>query len=152
MLDGAIQSLLAVRHEMHPHVLEAAGLEAAVRQVAQMTARRGGFELTLELDELPDRAASDRVLFSVFRELITNVLKHAGARQETVTVRALPDTRILIVTDDGRGFDPNVAEERLTQGHIGLPSRRVRLETVGGTLEISRGENGGTVAAARVPA
>jgi two-component system NarL family sensor kinase len=78
--DGAIQSLLAARHdvedvaarapddaaleradealldvvrqlrsaifELHPHVLEDAGLEAAIRQVAETAARRSGFELT----------------------------------------------------------------------------------------------------------
>ena len=183
--DGAIQSLLAARHdlehvalaaprsgelaradetllgvvrqlrstifEMHPHVLDAAGLDAAVKQVAEMSALRGGFDLTLELDELPDQAANDRVLFSVFRELITNVVKHADARHVKVTLRALPDSRALIVADDGRGFDPDAAEERLRQGHIGLRSQRVRLETVGGVLEIFPGKTGGTVAAARVP-
>jgi two-component system, NarL family, sensor kinase len=184
--DGAIQSLLAARHdlervalaapesrelaradeallgvvrelrstifEMHPHVLDAAGLDAAVKQLAEVAALRGGFDLTLELDELPDPTANDRVLFSVFRELMTNVVKHAGARQVKVTLRALPVGRVLIVADDGHGYDPSAADERLREGHIGLRSQRVRVETVGGTLEISRGETGGTVAEARVPA
>jgi two-component system, NarL family, sensor kinase len=184
--DGAIQSLLAARHdlehvavaapesaelaradealldvvrqlrstifEMHPHVLDAAGLDAAVKQVAELAALRGGFELTLELDELPSQVANDRILFSVFRELITNVVKHAGARHVTVALRVLPGSREVTVADDGHGFDPDAAEERVRKGHIGLRSQRVRLATVGGGLEISRGENGGTVAAAFVPA
>jgi two-component system NarL family sensor kinase len=184
--DGAIQSLLAARHdlehvslsarsspqlaradealldvvrqlrstifEMHPHVLDAAGLDAAVKQVAEMSALRGGFDLTLELDELPDQTANDRVLFSVFRELMTNVVRHADARQVKVTLHALPDSRVVTVADDGHGFDPDAAEEVVSEGHIGLRSQRVRLETVGGRLDIRRGKNGGTVAAARVPA
>jgi two-component system NarL family sensor kinase len=137
---------------MHPHVLEAAGLDAAVKQLAEVAALRGGFDLTLELDELPDQTANDRVLFSVFRELITNVVKHAGAREVKVSLRALPDSRVLTVADDGHGYDPSAADERLRQGHIGLRSQRVRVETVGGTLEICRREHGGTVAEARVPA
>jgi two-component system NarL family sensor kinase len=183
--DGAVQSVLAVRHdlehvavatpdseelaradeallevvrqlrstifEMHPHVLEAAGLAAAVRQVAELAARRGEFELTLDLDESSGQSAGDRVLFSVFRELITNVVKHAGAQHVTITLRALPAARLLTVADDGRGFDPDLAEARASEGHIGLPSQRVRLETVGGSLEISAAERGGTVAVARVP-
>jgi two-component system, NarL family, sensor kinase len=183
--DGAIQSLLAIRHdlehvavtagesealtradealldvvrqmrstifEMHPHVLEAAGLAAAVKQVAELAARRAGFELTLELHELPHRPSIDRVLFSVFRELITNAAKHADARHVTVTLRALSDARMLIVADDGRGFDPAEVQDRVAEGHIGLRSQQVRLETVAGTLEIGRGEGGGTVATVRVP-
>jgi two-component system NarL family sensor kinase len=150
-LLGVVRQLRSTIFEMHPHVLDAAGLDAAVKQVAEMSALRGGFDLTLELDELPDPAANDRVLFSVFRELITNVVKHANARHVKVTLRELPDSRVLIVADDGRGFDPNAAEERLSVGHIGLRSQRVRLETVGGVLEIFPGKTGGTVAAARVP-
>jgi two-component system NarL family sensor kinase len=183
--DGAIQSLLAIRHdletaavsapesqdlaradeallgvvrqlrsaifELHPHVLEAAGLEAAIRQVAEVAAQRGEFELALELDSLPRAAAADRVLFSVFRELITNVVKHARAGRVTVRLTAEAGSRTLTVIDDGRGFDADRAARQVGEGHIGLPSQRIRLETVGGGLEIARGERGGTVATAHVP-
>lgn len=183
--DGAIQSLLAARHdieeaavrapgdpaldraddalltvvrqlrsaifELHPHVLEEAGLEAALRQVAEGAARRAGFELTLDLDQLPERRDLDRVLFSVARELLTNVTKHAGARHVTVTLHEEGGERTVAVLDDGSGFDPAVLEERVGQGHIGLASQGIRLETAGGRLEVGPAPGGGTLAVARVP-
>ncbi len=151
VLLGVVRELRAAIFELHPHVLDEAGLEAAVRQVAEVAARRAGFELTLELDDLPPRA-SDRLLFSVARELLTNVVKHAEAHRVTVTLRDVDGERALSVRDDGTGFDGAVLAQRLAQGHIGLASQRVRLESAGGGLEIEPAPGGGTLASARVPA
>jgi two-component system NarL family sensor kinase len=150
-LLGAVRELRSAIFELHPHVLEEAGLEAAVRQVAETTARRGGLGLTLELDPLPARAELDRMLFSVARELLTNVVKHAHAHHVTVTLHELAGERALSVSDDGDGFDPGVLAERLTHGHIGLASQRVRLESAGGRLDVGPAQGGGTLAVAHVP-
>jgi two-component system NarL family sensor kinase len=183
--DGAVQTLLAVRHdiedvairapaeaaldraddallgvvrdlrlaifELHPHVLEEAGLEAAVRQVAEAAARRGGFSLELELDELPAHETVDRLLFSAGRELLTNVVKHAHAEHVVVTLRDSDGERVLTVSDDGGGFDAAMLGARPSTGHIGLASHRVRLETAGGRLEIGPAQGGGTIASAALP-
>ena len=52
LLDVASQLRSAI-FELHPHVLDEAGLEAALRQIAETAAHRAGLELTLELDMLP---------------------------------------------------------------------------------------------------
>lgn len=85
LLD-VVRQLRSAIFELHPHVLEEAGLDGADRQVAETAARRSGFRLTLELEPLPPRGDTDRLLFSVARELITNVSKHAEARVVTVTL------------------------------------------------------------------
>ena len=183
--DGAIQSLLATRHdleeaavqrpgnealeraddallevvrqlrstifELHPHVLEEAGLEAALRQVANAAARRGDFSVTFEIDPLSARAEQDRLLFSVGRELLTNVAKHARAHRVTVTLHEVGGERVLTVLDGGEGFDPGVLPKRLLEGHVGLASQRVRLESAGGGLELGPASGGGTLAVARLP-
>jgi two-component system, NarL family, sensor kinase len=150
-LLGVVRELRSTIFELHPHVLDEAGLEAAVRQVAETAARRAGFELTLELDQLPAHADLDRLMFSVARELLTNVTKHAQARHVTVRLHDSGGARLLMVRDDGKGFDTSALAKRLAQGHIGLASQRVRVESAGGTLEVERGPGGGTVATARVP-
>jgi two-component system NarL family sensor kinase len=151
-LLGVVRDLRSAIFELHPHVLDEAGLEAALRQVAEVAARRAGFTLELELDPLSARADADRLLFSVARELLTNVVKHAGATQVSVTLRELRGERVLSVRDDGRGLDSGLLAERVSQGHIGLASQRVRLETAGGSLEVAPAPDGGTLAIARLPA
>lgn len=150
LLDVARQLRSAI-FELHPHVLDEAGLEAAVRQVAETAAQRGGLELTLTLDQLPVHEEVDRMLFSVARELITNVVKHAHATKLTVTLREHGGERILTVSDNGSGFDPAVLSQQLARGHVGVASQRMRLETFGGRLELVPRPEGGTRAIARVP-
>ncbi len=150
LLDVASQLRSAI-FELHPHVLDEAGLEAALRQIAETAAHRAGLELTLELDMLPAHKEHDRILFSVARELITNVVKHAQATAMTVTLREHGGERILTVSDNGSGFDPAVLSAQLARGHVGVASQRLRLETLGGRLELIARPDGGTRAIARLP-
>ena len=91
------------------------------------------------------------MLFSVARELITNVVKHAHARNLRVTLHEVASERILTVIDDGAGFDPSVLSEQLARGHVGVASQRMRLERLGGDLALQRRPGGGTEAVARIP-
>ncbi len=146
-----VRELRSAIFDLHPHVLEEVGLEAAVRQVAEVSAMRAGFELTLDLDDLPRLHDQDRLLYSVARELLSNVVRHADAHHVTVALHDADGERVLTVTDDGQGVDVKVLAERLTHGHIGLASQRVRLESAGGQLEVAPRPHGGTVAAAHIP-
>ncbi len=56
----------------------------------------------------------------------------------------------LVVSDDGRGFPPDRPAEALAEGHVGLASQRVRVEAVGGTMDVTSGPDG-TRAEIRLP-
>jgi two-component system, NarL family, sensor kinase len=58
----------------------------------------------------------------------------------------------LMITDDGRGIRPGAIEQQLAEGHIGLTSRRVRLEAAGGSMTVRAAGPVGTVAEVEVPA
>jgi two-component system NarL family sensor kinase len=49
---------------------------------------------------------------------------------------------VLVVADDGRGFAPERPSEALAEGHVGLASQRVRVEAVGGTMDVDSGPDG----------
>lgn len=147
-VSGQLRSAI---FELHPYVLDEAGLEAAVRQVAEAGARRASLELALDLQPLPAHTEIDRMLFSVARELITNVVKHAEATRLEVTLHDEGGERILVVSDNGSGFDPAVLSQQLAHGHVGVASQRLRLERFGGRLDFTRRPDGGTRAVARIP-
>jgi two-component system NarL family sensor kinase len=146
-----VRELRSAIFELHPHVLEEIGLEAAVRQVAEVSALRGGFELTLDLDDLAHRHDQDRLLYSVARELLSNVVRHAEAHHVTVALHDSDDKRMLTITDDGKGVDVRVLADRVSRGHIGLASQRLRMESAGGRLDVEPAPGGGTIAAAAIP-
>ena len=136
--------------ELHPYVLDEAGLDAAVRSVATRAATRAGVEL--RLDVVPGAGGKhDQLLFSAVRELVANVVRHAKARVLSVTLRPVGDEVLLVVEDDGTGLDPERLGERLADGHIGLASQRVRIESAGGRMSVVSRPGLGTRAEVRLP-
>jgi PAS domain S-box-containing protein len=155
--DNLEQGLAAARtflFDLRPPLLDSAGLEPALRQQLAKLAERAGWktEIAWLLDERLDRDL-ETVAFRVAQEALANVARHADAT--AVWVRAErdgPDV-VLQVADDGVGFDPPAARERAAAtGHLGLRSMAERIQTAGGSLEISSGPGHGTRVVLRLPA
>jgi len=80
------------------------------------------------------------------QEALTNILKHAQARQAEVDLRIGPsDVRIQIV-DDGKGFDLSTVAAR-RDGGLGVMGMRERAELLGGRLQVTSGPRGTRVEA-----
>jgi signal transduction histidine kinase len=137
--------------ELHPYVLEEAGLKAALRSIAQQAATRAGLDVRLDL-RYENRHAREPLLFSAARELLSNVVRHAGASHVSVGLVERDGEVELTVEDDGCGFPPERLAERLANGHVGLASQRFRLEAAGGSLELAAAPGRGTRVAVRLPA
>lgn len=175
--DDAVQNLLAARHELagggdvafvqqgldrtiaqlrdavfdlYPAALDHAGLGAALEAVAAHAGRRAGFTWQVEVDEAA-AGPYDQLLFSLARELIINVAKHAGAAHVTVRVRKMPAELQLEVADDGGGLDPARLRRAPLEGHIGLASATERVEALDGVLEIASEPGQGTLVRVRIP-
>ena len=152
-LTQSAQLLRATVSELHPAVLEQSGLAAAVSGIARTAAERAGLELDLEVSGWPatTRTPADLLLFGTARELLANVVRHAGAVTCVVRLDLRASRAELIVADDGVGADPATVAGRLAEGHIGLNSHRVRIEAAGGTFTLRTPASGGTVVAVSVP-
>jgi two-component system NarL family sensor kinase len=139
--------------ELHPAVLERLGLAQALRDLARTTEARGGFAVTLELDGWEEgvRSPADGLLYATARELLSNVVKHAGASAVHINLGHSGELAQLVITDDGRGIPDGAVEASLDGGHIGLASHRVRLEAAGGGLSMTGATPSGTIATVDVP-
>jgi two-component system, NarL family, sensor kinase len=149
-LASTVTQLREAVFELHPHVLEAAGLESALTTVAEGAARSGRFQLRLDTKAV-GRSPHERLALSAAREVLTNVGKHADATRVQVRLAEEDGYVVVSIRDDGRGIDEQALADRVAQGHIGLASHRARLESVGGTLILHRLPAGGTSAEIRVP-
>jgi PAS domain S-box-containing protein len=151
------QGLAAARtflFDLRPPLLDSAGLEPALRQQLAKLVERTGWktEVDWRLQERLDREL-ETVVFRVAQEALANAARHADAT--TVWVRAERDGRdvVLEVADDGVGFDPPAARERAAAtGHLGLRSMAERIQTAGGSLEITSGPGHGTRVVLRLAA
>ena len=149
-LADTIARLREAVFELHPYILEAAGLEAALTTVAERAARSGRFQVRLETRSI-GRSPHERLLLSAARELLTNVARHADARHVLLSLAEEDGYIVVSIQDDGRGFEEAAVADRVAQGHIGLASHRARLEHVGGTLLVEPAPARGTRAEIRVP-
>jgi two-component system NarL family sensor kinase len=149
-LETTIAELREAVFELHPYVLEQAGLEAALRATGQRAARRGGFRIHFDLAS-KQRHETEGLLFGAARELLTNAAVHAEAANVFVELGELDGFVRLEVRDDGRGFDPAVLAERVAAGHIGLQSQRERVESAGGRFEIRSTPGRGTAVQVELP-
>jgi two-component system, NarL family, sensor kinase len=150
-LSDTISALREAVFELHPYVLDQAGLEAALRAVGQRAARQAGFELHFEL-AYRHRHPHERLVLSASRELLANAARHAHATSVWIELGERGGELVLAVRDDGQGFNPKILPARLAEGHIGLQSQRERIESVGGRLELRSAPGQGTSVTVRLPA
>jgi PAS domain S-box-containing protein len=131
--------------ELRPTALDDLGLRAALANYVQDWSRRVDIPAELHTSGLLDeRLASEleTTLYRVAQEALTNVAKHAQARRVDVILERQADSVLLIVEDDGVGFD---AEEDNGSGRgFGLIGMQERAALVGATVEVESTAGKGT--------
>lgn len=138
-LAEAIKASRSLTAELSPPVLHEKGLVAGLEWLAQRMRDRHGLEVHIEADRamFPLSEHARVLLFEAVRELLLNVVKHAGVGCAEVRL-ACHDSEIRVsVADRGAGFDPGrVAAGGSSGGGFGLFSIHERLEYLGGRMEV----------------
>ncbi len=126
--------------------LSAGMLGARLRSLlqGQTTAR---WEVDIQLGEDDLDSATERHVYLLARELISNVERHAQAETATLTLRCEDDRIRLIVRDDGVGFDVN----DVPAARVGVRSIQQRTGDMGGSVIFDSGGGRGTTVTIEVP-
>jgi PAS domain S-box-containing protein len=138
LLAESIRACRSMTVELSPPILHT-GLPAALNWLVKSVHGTHGLHVTLDLQAPVDPGRDDLriVLFQATRELLFNVVKHAGVKEASVTLSSLePDQLCLVVSDRGRGFVVEQVADPSAQGGFGLFSIRERLALLGGCLEL----------------
>ncbi|MEI6253202.1 MAG: ATP-binding protein [Mycobacteriaceae bacterium] len=136
---------------LHPQVLAQVGLSAAVRDLVQRYEQRWGTAISADIDEV-GKPESEALIHRAARELLANVHKHSQATHIDVMLRREAGQTVLRVSDDGIGFDPEILARRVSEGHIGLASLVVAIESAGGSMDFEAEPlGGGSVVTVTVP-
>lgn len=150
ILLDAIQMAREVTSDLSPPLLPGEGLAQALQWLAASMVRRFGLTVEVRADSelsVPDEAVRT-LLFSLVRELLFNVTKHAGVDRAEVHLRETDDKLEITVDDQGSGFDPG---ELQGGTGLGLGSAAQRLELFGGDIQINSKPGEGTRITIRVP-
>ena len=148
ILNQCIAESRSLTVEISPPILYDMGLAAALEWLGRHVQQTYGLAVSVAADPAADPETEDvRVLlFQSVRELLFNVVKHAGVRRAEVTMSAssVQDVRIT-VADEGAGFTPTEARVGRRAGTgFGLFSIRERLELLGGEFGVASTPGQGT--------
>ena len=142
-------------HLIHPPVLDDFGAVAAIESMAAKYRETSGVQVRVECRDPTIRftPAVELLLFRVFQEAVTNVLKHAAATRVDVRVGLAGGNVRLEIADDGCGFDAQgYFRAPPASAGLGLISMRERVGHLGGSFRVASRRNGGTRIVVTVPA
>jgi two-component system sensor histidine kinase UhpB len=145
--ERALDDLRRIARELRPEALDDLGLVNALIALCTRVAEQSGLDIERQLEgHAPSHAPElDLVIYRVAQESLTNVVRHADASRVIVAFGSEGDRLRLRISDDGRGIGDAAGS---TNGIAGM---RERAALVGGRLEITRGELGGTAVCLDVP-
>jgi signal transduction histidine kinase len=157
-LDAILAESLAVSRsltaDLSPSVLYRGTFPAAVQWLGRWYEDRHGLAVTVMVEQDVEVEAEEvRItLFRSIRELLFNIVKHAGIKAAEVRVGRDDGTVLICVSDNGVGFDAaEVRAREGTAGSFGLFSLRERLGALGGSVDVISAPGGGTRVDLRAP-
>ena len=152
--EQCLQQVRTLSYLLHPPLLDEMGLGSALRWFAKGFAERSNIDVRVHLVEdsgspLPRGIAT--TLFRVVQEALSNVHRHSDSATALITLHRGEDAIRLEIADRGRGLKrPIDGRDDVQAIGVGISGMRVRLEQLGGRLEIES-DGSGTRVVARVP-
>jgi PAS domain S-box-containing protein len=142
-LNQVLENLHRVAMALRPASLDHVGLVPALSQHVEAIGEKHGLKVSFKSGKIRKRmpANVETVLYRIVQEALTNVVRHAHATRVDVVLTVRDDKLVVIVEDDGIGFDPEAA---MTGEHLGLFGIRERAEMIDGMLEIESAPGKGT--------
>ncbi len=140
--------------ELRPVALDELGLTRALAGYLDAWLTRTGIAVdfvSAGVDELRLPRAIETTLYRVVQESMNNVYKHAAASSVSVSVSRRADQVLLIVEDNGRGFNYEEVSAEGDNARIGIAGMRERAAIVGGELTIESSVGSGTTVRVTVP-
>jgi PAS domain S-box-containing protein len=149
-VNEALASVKRIAKEIRPPQLDALGLVGAIQWDIDQTEKKTGLKgiVSVEPADFEIKGQISTVLYRVFREALTNILRHAQAEQIFIRLSQRLDSVILTIRDDGRGITKKELKGTSSLGLVGI---RERIRMVGGTLVIEGKTGSGTLLSIEVP-
>jgi signal transduction histidine kinase len=148
MAATALAEVRHLAHRMRPARIEERGLTAAIRDLAGQSGFPVRVHVDPELEPMPALEPTMTVgVYRIVQEALANSARHSGAPVAHVSIGLRERHLLVLVSDEGRGFNPRTAVDP----GIGLAGMYERAELLGGTLSIQSAEGRGTTIALDLP-
>ncbi len=135
LIDEAYLKVRSIAHAKNAGVIANQGLLLAVQMMAEKISSADKIKIEVIHFGLNKRLENtlELTLFRIIQELVTNIIKHAEAKNATINISLYDKNLNIIIEDDGKGFD--IKKVNLNNG-MGISSIKTRVEHLGGTFTI----------------
>lgn len=150
LTESMIHSIRRIAHDLLPPALEDLGLAEAMRIYSDEFELRSGISIHFytELDMLELPLDTCKALYRIYQESLTNVAHYANAEQVEASLDLENDQILLLISDNGVGFN---IEELIHKEPLGIIGMRERAVMIGGKFEIRSIPDSGTTVLVTVP-
>lgn len=154
VLDKTIRQIRNLMFELRPVILETDGIRATIEQYATNLRQTDGMNVRLDLqfNETGLSMESQRCIFDIVREALSNIRRHAHTLEAWISMKADQNTLVVVVKDNGLGFDFGaVQRDYSSRGSLGMLNMMERAAFVNGSLSIESVPGYGTAVRLVVP-
>jgi PAS domain S-box-containing protein len=152
--DRTMKAVRDLALDLHPSILDEAGLANALRAYVDRQVRVPGLDVSLSVSPTLERLPHELrgALYRIAQSALANVVRHSRAHAVQLEAAVKEGALELVVRDDGVGFDLDATLPRVSSGvSLGLLGMQERAELVGGTIEFESAPGRGTTVTARFP-
>jgi PAS domain S-box-containing protein len=155
LVGTVMQEMHHLAWELRPPLLDDWGLKTALGRYIEGWQERFGIQADFQAFGLEDHRLPSSIgttIYRIVQEALTNVLKHAQAKQVSVVLECRQAQVIVVVEDDGQGFEAQaVLEQADTKQKLGLLGMQERISLVGGALDIESQPGCGATVFLKIP-
>ncbi|HTY98828.1 MAG TPA: ATP-binding protein, partial [Rhodocyclaceae bacterium] len=146
LIEDTEASLRGICADLRPTALEYGGLAAAIKEWGQMFSSRTGIPVAVVANNPSEKLPADveTKLFRIVQEALTNCAKHARAKRIEVSWTITADQGVLVISDDGVGFDTSKTAQQRRGSSLGLVTMGERAEFIGGDFSLQSQPGQGT--------
>jgi len=149
LIGEACLEVRRISHNMMPHALTLSGLKGALEDLGEQLNEQG-YTTTFEINSLPESLSETKkvMLFRLIQEIISNIRKHAQAKNILIQLLHHKQELNLLIEDDGVGFNYNSA---IKNEGVGIKSINSRVEFLDGSIDWDSKPNEGTAININIP-
>lgn len=150
VLDDAMDVKRRVVENLRPALLDHFGLPLALQAYFEETCAKAGLACKTEVPDVVEKIPQELAiaLFRVGQEALTNIIRHARAKNVLLVVDVDENNYRVRISDDGIGMDPEKLTGAMSHGLLGM---RHRIETLNGKIDIATNEGHGINIQVQVP-
>ncbi|NMA92266.1 MAG: GAF domain-containing sensor histidine kinase [Firmicutes bacterium] len=151
LVDSTLEQVRKQVVSLRPPGLDHMGLVAAVQNMVRGFSRRTGIKARIIAGDKIGRFSSEveTALFRCIQESLTNIARHAGAKEVIIEFKYSPEYLSVSIKDDGKGFEPAIIPA--TPSSFGLAGMRERVELLNGKFKVDSEPKQGTRITVAIP-